>query len=174
MSEVSKHVDWCLKKAEKEIGESLKIGKRAKHRGLVKINQDINEAQKHLEKAEHYLKVTEYLVRGDFSDISLGTLFYTMYQCFLSIASNFGYESRNQLCTISLIKYLNEQGKINMDERFLRYFEYGQDNNDDESIIDLREDYTYGTRIEADREKIDFFVNECKELIYLTKEIIFR
>ena len=50
MSKASKNVDWCLKKAEK-----------------------------HLAKAEHYLEVTEYLIKGKFSDISLGTLFYTMY-----------------------------------------------------------------------------------------------
>src|SRR3989344_7848343 len=109
MSKASKHIGWCLKKAEREIKESGEEGKRAKHRGLVKTNKDVKEAQKHIEKAEHYLNVTAYLVKGDFSDISLGTLFYTMYQCFLAIASKFGYESRNQTCTISLMYYLKEQ-----------------------------------------------------------------
>jgi len=168
MSRASKYVDWCLKKAEKEIKESREGGKRAKHRGLVRIEGDIKEAQKHLEKAEHYLKVTEYLIKGNFSDISLGTLFYTMYQCFLAVASKFGYESRNQSCTISLMYYLKEQGKINLDERFLKYFEYEAG-----SIIELREDYTYGTDIEADKSKINFFVKECKELIDFTKEVVY-
>ena len=172
MSKASKSVDWCLKKAEKEIKECESLGKRAKHRGLLKIEPNIEEAEKHLAKAEHYLEVTEYLVKGKFSDISLGTLFYTMYQCFLSIIAKFGYESGNQSCTISLIEFLKEQGKINLDERFLKYFDYKEDNSDD-SIIELREDYTYGTNTKADSSKINFFIKECKELIDTTKEIIY-
>ena len=40
MSQASKHVDWCITKAEREIEECKKLGKRLKHRGLVKIKQD--------------------------------------------------------------------------------------------------------------------------------------
>ena len=102
----------------------------------------------------------------------MSTIFYTMYQCFLSIASKFGYKSSNQSCTISLIEFLKEQGKINIDERFSKDFMYIDENGDD-SIIELRENYTYGTEIEADKSKIDFFMKECRELIDLTKEIIY-
>lgn len=168
MSKAFKHVEWCIRKAEKEIGECKKVGKRAKHRGLVKVKVDMEEAKNHLEKAEHYLRVTDYLVRGNFSDISMSTIFYTMYQCFLAMASKFGYESGNQVCTFSLIEYLIEDGKINMDLRFLRYFDY-----ENESIIELREDYTYGTETEVDSNKIKFFISECKELLDLTKEVIY-
>ena len=168
MSKASKHVEWCIKKAEKEVKECEEKGKTPKHRGLLKISPDDKDAKAHLQKAEHYLSVTEYLIKGNFSDITLGTLFYTMYQCFLAIASKFGYESRNQTCTISLIEFLKEQGKINIDERFLRYFDYESD-----SIIELRENYTYGTKIKADKSKIEFFIKECKELIDSTKEIIY-
>ena len=173
MSRASKHIEWCLNKAEKEIKENKAQGKRAKHRGLLKTDEDMLGAKKHIEKAEHYLRATEYLVKGNFSDISLSTLFYTMYQCFLAIASKFGYESRNQSCTISLVEYLIETGKIDIDERFLKYFEY-EDKENGESIIELREDYTYGTKIEADKRRIEFFIKECKELIDLTKEVIYR
>lgn len=69
MSKSSRHVDWCLKKAEKEIKECESLGKRAKHRGLLKIEPNIKEAEKHLAKAEHYLEVTEYLVKGKFSGL---------------------------------------------------------------------------------------------------------
>jgi len=171
MSKAFKHIDWCLKKSEKEIKECKRLGKRPKHRGLLKINPNIEEAKNHLAKAEHYLSVTEYLVKGKFSDISVGTIFYTMYQCFLSIASKFGYDSGNQSCTISLVEFLKEQGKINIDERFLKYFMYEDEEID--SIIELRENYTYGTNIEADKSKTDFFIKECKELIDITKEIIY-
>jgi uncharacterized protein (UPF0332 family) len=168
MSRAFKHVEWCLRKAEKEIEECKKIGKRLKHRGLVRVKSDFKVSKEHLEKAEHYLKVTDYLMEGNFSDISLSTLFYTMYQCFLAIASKFGYESGNQSCTISLIKFLKEEGRVDIDEKFLNYFEY-----ENESIIDLREDYTYGIKKEADKSKVLFFINERKDLIDITKEVIY-
>lgn len=38
MSQASKHVGWCLKKANKEIEECKKFGKKLKHRGLLKVN----------------------------------------------------------------------------------------------------------------------------------------
>ena len=169
MSRASKHVEWCLRKAEQEISECKKLGKGEKHRGLIRIKPNVNEAEKHLKKAEHYLEVTDYLINGKFSDISMSTIFYTMYQCFLSIASKFGYESGNQSCTISLIEWLLEENKININKRFLKYFHY----NEDESVIELREDYTYGTDIEMDDDRINFFINECKELIDETKQVIY-
>ena len=55
MSQASKHVDWCLNKAKREIEECKKQGKRPKHRGLLKSNPDLEEAGKHLAKAEHNL-----------------------------------------------------------------------------------------------------------------------
>jgi len=169
MSQTSKHVEWCLKKARKEIDECKKLGKNPKHRGLLKINPNPEEAKKHIEKAEHNLKVTEYLIRGGFTDISVGTIFYSMYQCFLAIAAKFGYDSGNQICTISLTKYLKEEGKISLDEKFIKYF-----NDENEGgFIGMREDYTYGTKIKADKSKIDFFIRESKELIDITKEIIY-
>jgi len=170
MSRASNHVDWCLRKAEKEIAECEKLGKRKKHRGLAMVKSDDANAEKHLKKAEHYFEVTGYLVKGEFSDVSMGTIFYTMYQCFLSIAVKFDYESCNQSCTISLIEFLKEEGKIDIDERFLRYFHYGEG---EESVVELREDYTYGTNTKVGKSVIDFFINECRELIDLTKDIIY-
>ena len=55
MSQHTKQIEWCLKKAKKEINECKKQGKRLKHRGLLEANADIDEAKKHLAKAEHNL-----------------------------------------------------------------------------------------------------------------------
>ncbi|MFH1591838.1 MAG: HEPN domain-containing protein [Candidatus Woesearchaeota archaeon] len=173
MSQVSKQVDWCLRKAQKDIAECRKQGKKPKHRGLLKTKPSAEEAKKHIEKAEHDLSVTEYLVRGGFTDASIGTIFYTMYQCFLAITAKFGYESGNQTCTISLIEYLIEKRKIGLDDRFLKYFKY-EDDEVKESVIEMREDYTYGTDTKADKSKIDFFIKECRELIDATREIVYR
>jgi len=163
-----KHIEWCLKKAEKEIKECKRLGKKSKHRGLVKITPDIEKAKKHIEKAEYYFKTTNYLVQGGIFDVSLGTIFYSMYHCFLGIAAKFGYESGNQKCTVALINSLIERRKLDIGKKYVNFFKY-----ENGSIIELREDYTYGTEINKDKSKNDFFIKEAKDLIDLTKEIIY-
>jgi hypothetical protein len=51
-------VEWCLKKAEKE------LEKEQKHRGLVKTAPDIDKVRNHIEKAEHNVKAALYLQKG--------------------------------------------------------------------------------------------------------------
>src|SRR3989344_4121270 len=93
MSQASKHIEWCLDKANREIEECKKLGKRTKHRGLLKTNPNINEAKQHLAKAEHNLDgITRFKEIG-FSDWSMSAGFYCIYHCFLAIAAKFGYES---------------------------------------------------------------------------------
>ncbi len=175
MLQASKHVDWCLKKAEKEIEECKRLNKRPKHRGLLKINPDLEGAEEHVEKAVHNLEVTEYLKKGDFLDAGVSTIFYSMYHCFLAIAAKFGYESSNQTCTIALIEHLIEEGKIDLDKKFINMFKYKEGKEEKrDSIIEMREDYTYSTKLSFNEKKIDELINTCKDLIEITKEIIFR
>src|SRR3990167_8583795 len=112
MPQASKHVKWCLNKAKKEIEECKKLGKRIKHRGLLNIELDIEGARKHIEKAEHNLNAISKFKEIGFSDWSIAAGFYSIYHCFLAIAIKFGYESRNQICTIALMELLKEEGKI--------------------------------------------------------------
>ena len=174
MSQHTKQIEWCLKKAKKEIDECKKQGKRLKHRGLLKINSNIEGAKKHLAKAEHNFNgVTKFKQIG-FSDWSMSAGFYCIYHCFLAIAVKFGYESGNQTCTISLIRHLKEQKKIDFDEKFIELLEYEEFENVEESFIDLREDYTYGVKISVEDEaKINELKKICKELIDITKQIIY-
>ncbi|MBI2045535.1 hypothetical protein HYT23_05755, partial [Candidatus Pacearchaeota archaeon] len=102
MSHAKNKVDWCLKKAERELEKS------EKHKGLVKTKPNLEKAREYIKKAEHYLRATDYLKRGNFSDISASTVFYSMYHCLLAIAVKFGYESGNQECTFALIHNLIE------------------------------------------------------------------
>lgn len=156
MSQAFKHVEWCLKKAEKEIAESKKEGKRPKHRGLLKINPDINEAEGHITKAEHNLDAALNFVKTGFSDWSASAFFYSMYHCFLAITTKFGYESANQTCTVALIEYLKENGKINISEEFIELFKYQEgEGKKEESVIEMREDYTYSAKISMSKEKIN-------------------
>jgi uncharacterized protein (UPF0332 family) len=172
MSQAFNHVRWCLNKAKKEIEECKKLGKRQKHRGLLKSNPDIDNAKKHLAKAEHNLDAITKFKEIGFSDWSMSAGFYCIYHSFLAIAAKFGYESSNQTCTISLMRHLNEEGKINLDEKHIELLEYEEMEG---SVIDLREDYTYGVQISVEDDvKLKDLKNTCKELIDITKEIVFK
>ncbi len=175
MSQASKHVDWCLEKAKKEIEECKKLGKRPKHKGLLKGNPNLEEAKKHLGKAEHNFQGIAGFKEIGFSDWSMSAGFYCIYHCFLAIAAKFGYESGNQTCTISLMRYLNEANKIKLDGKYIELLEYREANNtQNESIIDLREDYTYGVKTTIkDEAGLNELKEKCKELIDLAKQIIY-
>jgi len=172
MSQASKQVEWCLRKAEKEISECKRLGIRERHRGILKGEQNLEEAKNHIAKAESNLKSAIDFDKIGHSDWSINAFFYSFYHCFLSIGYKFGYESCNQSCTVSLMQYLKENGKINMDSKYIEMFKYESEAQED-SIIEMREDYTYGTKTEASREKIEELTKLCKELIEITKKIVY-
>ena len=169
MTQASRRVKWCLRKAEKESEEGTK------HRGLVKKEIDLDEAKKHIIKAEHNLSAIDYFSLGEFSDWSMSAGFYCIYHCFLAIIEKFGYESRNQECTIALVKFLKEQGKIEFDNKFIEALEsYDEKERHESNVIEKRENYTYGTTISVDnKEEIKNSIKLCKECLDLTKRIIF-
>jgi len=169
MSHAENKIDWCLKKAEKEIEDGKK------HRGLLKVEIVEEEATNHVKKAEHNLFAITYFNKGGFSDWSMSASFYCIYQCFLAIASKFGYESRNQECTLALIKSLKEQGKIEIEDKFIDALEgQNEEERHETSIIEKRELYTYGTTIEANKEEIQKSVQLCKDCLDQTKNIVFK
>ena len=176
VSQTSKHIDWCLRKAEKELEECKKQKKKLRHRGLRKIAPDRKLALEHLEKAKHNLALLKLLRKNSFSDWSVTVGFYTLYHCFLAIAVKFGYESRNQTCTIALIESLEEQGKISLRKDVIDFMKYEEEENShEESIIELREEYTYGTDLEIkNEEQIDTIETLCVEMIDKTREIVYN
>ena len=170
MTHLSNKLEWCLKKAEKE----LKAGR--KHRGLIKTKPNLEEARNHIEKAEHNLRAVAYFNKGGFSDWSMSAVFYCIYHCFLAIALKFGYESRNQECTVALIKSLMEAGKIDIDEKFFYSLEgYDEQERHESGVIEKREQYTYGTTISTNHlEDIEKNIELCKDCLDKTKKIIFK
>jgi uncharacterized protein (UPF0332 family) len=167
MSNAKNKVDWCLRKAEKELKES------DKHRGLVKIKPNKDKAYEHIKKAEHYLKATLYLKDGHFSDISASTVFYSMYQCLLAITIKFGYESRNQTCTFALIHSLIEDGKIDFKKDLIDSIStLDVDKNTEDTSIEIRERYQYGTSMSLDDNIYNRNLKLAKEVISKTKLII--
>jgi len=166
MSHVINKVEWYLKKAQKELKKSKK------HRGIIKIEPDLNKAKEHINKAEHYLKATNYLKKGNFSDISASTVFYSMYHCLLAIALKLGYESRNQECTFALIYYLIEERKINFDENLLNKIASLDIEEGEKTSVEIREQYQYGTNLSLKDNLYEELFELAKNIISRTKEII--
>ncbi|MEK6811708.1 MAG: hypothetical protein AABX96_04320, partial [Nanoarchaeota archaeon] len=97
------------------------------------------------------------------------------YHCFLAISSKFGYESKNQTCTISLIQYLQEQGKISIKDEIIEFMKYEENQkNYENSVIELRENYTYGVDLTVKDEELNKIEKLCLEFIETTKEIVFK
>ncbi|MBI3036128.1 hypothetical protein HYY71_07450 [Candidatus Woesearchaeota archaeon] len=166
MSHAKNKVEWCLRKAEKEVKES------GNHRGLVKSKPDLKQARGCIEKAQHYIKATEYLKKGDYSDVSATTIFFSLYHSLLAIAAKFGYESRNQECTFALIHYLIEEGKIEFDNDLLNKIASLEPKSSEETTVDIRERYQYGTEFKMDEELYNNMVKLAKEIIVIAREII--
>ena len=156
-------VQWCLNKAKKE------LEKGTKHRGLVKIKADDELVRAFLRKAEHNLQAfidNKKLKHYDWT-ISMG--FYVMYHCCLAIITKFGYESRNQECTLALIESLIEEK--NIEEGFRKYILAIQSTPEDEEgrIMAMREKYQYTPMVEIDIKKVDELLGLCQDMIKDTK-----
>lgn len=167
MSQVSKKVKWCLNKAKRELEET------GLHRGLVKEEQDMNLAEKHVIKAEHNLSAALYFEKGGYGDWSMSAFFYCLYHCFLAILRKYGYESRNQECTLAVIESLKEEGKIDVNNKFIDTLKITKIKETDYSIIKMREAFQYGVELDFKRkDEFEELTKMCKELIDTTREII--
>ncbi len=97
-----------------------------------------------------------------------------MYHCFLAIIAKFGYESRNQECTIALIKQLKLDGKIKLDSRIIDSFDTEEiDQQHEENIIQVRENFQYGTDTSVNDERLKKLKELCLKAIAETKTEIY-
>lgn len=169
MSQVSKKLQWCLNKAQRELEET------GLHRGLVKSEPNLLLAEKHLLKAEHNLDAAIYFEKGGFSDWSMSAFFYCQYHCLLAILLKYGYESRNQECTLAAIETLIEEEKIKLNSKFIDRLKITKVKEIDHSVIKMREDFQYGVELNFNRqEEFIELIQECKELMESTKNIIYQ
>ena len=167
MSHSKNKLNWCLKKAQKELIEGQK------HRGLIITTPNKETAREHIAKAEHYLKATDYLKKGNFSDISTSTVFYSMYHCLLAIAAKFGYESGNQECTFALVSTLIEEGKINFEQSLLDMISQLEIQEDTQTSVEIREQYQYGTSLSIKDDNLYYkLFSLAQDVLSKTKTII--
>ncbi len=161
-------VNWCLKKAEKELQENRK------HRGLVKKEPDIELARQHIAKAEHNLKAVISFKKNGFSDWSASAAFYSIYHGFLAVLAKFGYESRNQECTFALINSLIEDKDIKLEKRFVDEIHSldPEEKHEAPSIIEIRELEQYGVSITLEDDAYERLLSLAKNALNQVKEII--
>ena len=165
MSQARNKVRWCVNKAKKE-------GKM--HRGLVEIEPDIEQAKKHVRKAEHNFSAVISFQKTGFSDWSVSAAFYTIYHCFLAIISKQGFESRNQECTIALVEHLKEEKKIEISDEIIDALKMSDhEERHERSVIAMRENFQYGTDMDIEDAYMEELKEICKKVVVQTKKIIY-
>lgn len=134
---------------------------------------NLEEAEKHVAKAEHNFKALLVLERAGFSDWSVSAAFYTIYHAFLAIIVKHGYESRNQACTIALVKHLREQGTITIDQELITQLENDDQDRHEKNTISLRENFQYGTATSIEDRQLEVLKEQCKKAIEQAKKSIY-
>jgi len=107
MPQIDNNLKWCLKDS----------------RRLVKEKPDLDLAQKHVKKSEYNYGVLQTLERLEIYDWALNVGFYAIYHCFLAILAKYGYASKNQSCTITVLLKLIEDKKLNLDKDLVYQFD---------------------------------------------------
>tara|TARA_Y100000294_G_C8565231_1_gene340561 strand:+ start:1336 stop:1794 length:459 start_codon:yes stop_codon:yes gene_type:complete len=146
-----------------------------KHRGLIEIDPDLDEAKKHIQKAEHNFKAVFTMEKSGLLDWSVNAVFYTIYHCFLGIIAKFGYESRNQECTIALVEHLKEQKKIILSTEIIEALKIAEsEEKNEKSAIVLRENFQYGTETKIEDKTLSELKGLSQKAIEETKKIIYN
>lgn len=143
MSQIEQHFRWCLNDENR----------------LRKVKPNKKLAEDHLRKSEYNAEVMRELEKLKRNDWALNVGFYSIYHCFLAILSKYGYESRNQSCSITAILTLIEEKKIDLDKDLVLQFdtlELGLP-----TLRQSREISTYGISSSIDTKRL----GEIKELI---------
>lgn len=147
MPQINKHLQWCLKEPKR----------------LAKTNPDLDLAQKHLEKSEYNYGVLQTLESLKIYDWALNVGFYAIYHCFLAILAKYGFESRNQACTVSAMLSLINEEKISLDKELVAQFDMldVEKNITSPTVRESREISTYGVETSIDLQQL----KRIKELI---------
>ena len=147
MPQIEDHLKWCLKDK----------------RRLVKTKPDMDLAQKHIKKSEYNYGVVQTLERLKIYDWALNVGFYAIYHCFLAILAKYGYESRNQACTITVLLSLINEKKLGLDTDLVTQFDTldVEKNIINPTIRESRELSTYGVETSIDLQQL----KKIKELI---------
>ena len=79
-----------------------------KHKGLLFIKSNREEAEEYIRKAKRNLELCHFYKEQGFEYKIPEEWFYNLYYCALAILCMFGVESRSQRCTAFLLRYLKD------------------------------------------------------------------
>ena len=147
MSQIDEHLKWCLKDPKR----------------LIKKKPDLDLAQKHIKKSEYNYGVVQTLEKLKIYDWAFNVEFYAIYHCFLAILAKYGYESRNQACTITVLLSLINEKKLDLDKDLVIQFDSldVEKNITNTTVRERREISTYGVETSIDLQQF----KKIKELI---------
>ena len=147
MPQIDEHLKWCLKDPKR----------------LVKIKPDLELAQKHVKKSEYNYGILQTLERLKIYDWAFNVGFYAIYHCFLAILAKYGYESRNQACTTTVLLALINEKKLDLDKDLVTQFDTleVEKNITNPTVRERREISTYGVETSIDLQQL----KKVKELI---------
>ncbi len=140
MPQIDEHLKWCLKDM----------------RRLIKTKPDLDLAQKHIKKSEYNYSVVQTLERLKTYDWALNVGFYAIYHCFLAILAKYGYESRNQACTITILLTLINDKRLDLDKDLVAQFDTldVEKNITNPTVRESRELSTYGVETSIDLQQL--------------------
>ena len=147
MAQIRNHLKWCLKDPDR----------------LKEVKPDNSLAQKHLEKSEYNAEVMKLLETSKKYDWALNAGFYAIYHCFLAILAKYGYESKNQSCTVTVLLKLTEDKKLDFDKDLILQFNRLDVDKEASSptIRESREASTCGVKTEVNANELEII----KELV---------
>lgn len=147
MPQIDEHLKWCLKDPKR----------------LLKTKPDLELAQKHIKKSEYNYEILQTLEGLKIYDWALNLGFYSIYHCFLAILAKYGYESRNQSCTITVVLALINDKKLDLNKDLVTQFDTldVEKNITSPTVRESREISTYGVETSIDLQQL----KKMKELI---------
>ena len=155
MSQIDNHLKWCLRDEKR----------------LVKTKPDLDLAYQHLKKSEYNYRILQTLEGLKIYDWALNIGFYAIYHCFLALLAKYGFESKNQSCTVTLLLSLIKEGKLHLDKNLVLQFDTLEIEKDMASptIRMKRELSTYGIGTSIDLQQL----KSLKEMILqVQREVI--
>jgi hypothetical protein len=168
-----------IEELEEDLAECFRIAERdksigKKHKGLMMVKLNFEEARGYIQKAKDSLELCEFYKEKRYDYKIPEEWFYSLYYCALAILSKFGIETRSQRYTALFLRYAIMKGLIDYDIEFIeRITVYTE--KEKESDVDKREEARYGPFIKIDKvfEIYEKMSNLCKNAISQAEEIIF-
>ena len=147
MPQIDEHLKWCLKDPKR----------------LVKTKSDLDFAQNHLTKSEYNYGIVRNLEKSKAYDWAFNVGFYAIYHCFLAILAKYGYRSRNQACTVTILLTLIKEKKLDLDKDLVSQFDTldVEKSVSNPTVRENREISTYGVETSINLQQL----KKLKELI---------